>query len=372
MSVTKDKKIKIAFVLPALTAGGAERVLITLMNSIDRTRFEPIFVTVSDTGTLRKIIDPEIPFHCLQKERVSLALPKMYFKLKDLDPDIIFSTMAHLNLSLLLLKPLFPKTHFIVREAITPSFILGEHRYLSFALKAAYRHLYPKAAQVIDPAQAIIHEFQELLGMSCKNHVLLHNPVDLDKIREKEDIKFEIAQERNNTVHFVSAGRLHFQKGFDRLVEALPDMNLPYDWSWTILGEGPERNHLENLIQKSGLADKISLPGLSHHPWPSFAAADCFLMPSRWEGLPNVALESLACGTPVIATHQSGGIAEIAKLSSEGAVSVADSMANFVAAMEKVIPASTKTFRDSLLPDVFQKENVTKCFEDILEEVVAS
>lgn len=366
------EKLKIAFVLPALTAGGAERVLITLMNNFDRTRFDPVFVAINEEGPLRSLIDEEISFYSLKSNRVLRSVFRLRSTLKIIKPDIVVSTMAHMNFVLLLLNPFFPKTRFIVREAVTPSYFFQGRRRSSFLIKAAYRILYPKAARVISPAQAIIDEFGDLLGMSCKNHVLLHNPVDLARIRSEENTSFEITEGRKDTVHFVSAGRLHSQKGFDQLIKALPNMKLPHNWSWTILGEGAEREALEMLIKETGLSDKISLPGLSDRPWPLFAEADCFLMPSRWEGLPNVILESLACGTPVIATRESGGIAEIAVLSPEDSVSVVDNMTDFIRAMEAVKPVPTEKFRKSILPAPFQKENVVKNFETILDKVARS
>ncbi len=366
MTASDDFKTKVTFVLPALTAGGAERVLITLMNNIERTRFHPEFVTVSDAGTLRDIIDPSIPFHSLGQGGVLRALPSLYKKLKQLQPDIVVSTMAHMNLLLLLLKPFFPKTKFIVREAITPSFILDGHRFWAPLLRMAYRTLYPKAFRVISPAEIIIDEFRDVLGMRCTNHALLYNPVDLKRIRAEEHTENGITETRKKTVHFVSAGRLHHQKGFDMLLDALPRLDIPYEWCWTILGEGSEREALEDLIAKKGLGKHVSLPGLNSHPWPHYAMADCFLMPSRWEGLPNVVLESLACGTPVIATKESGGISEIAALAS-GNVRVVDDMDEFLTAMKTVTPAPVEKFRTSLLPDEFDRQRVITRFEAILD-----
>src|SRR5690606_2827716 len=132
--------------------------------------------------------------------------------------------------------------------------------------------------------------------------------------------------------------RLHPQKGFDRLIEALPRLNMPCDWHVTILGEGGEREKLESLIRLHGFENRVSLHGYTAAPWPHIAASDMFLLPSRFEGLPNVALEALACGTPVIATAESGGIAEIAE-TANGHVTIVSTMDDFIAEMEKVKPS---------------------------------
>ena len=366
---TETKKIKPLFILPALTAGGAERVMITLMNGLDRNRFEPEFLVFNPEGPLKDIIDPAIPFHSLDCRRASRSLPRLYRALRTIKPDIVISTMAHINFIVLLLKPFFPKTKFIVREAVTPDFILKEHAKIAPFLKAAYRHLYKSAHLVISPAHIIIDGFKNDLKMTCDNHIVLPNPVDMDKIRRSEDQKFVVNEVRTRTVQFVSAGRLHHQKGFDALIEALPNLDMPYDWHWTIFGEGPERETLKALIRKHNLQGRISLPGLSNNPWQFFTQADCFLMPSRWEGLPNVILEALACGIPAIATDTSGGIAEIAAVA-ENNVTVVSNMQDFIAAMAKTKPAPTGKFRLSRLPERFQREKVLDEFSVLLQNTI--
>lgn len=360
--MTEHTKKKVVFVLPALTAGGAERVLITLMNGIDRNRFDPVFLTVSAQGSLRALIDPAIPFHALGNTgRVGRSLPKLLFKLRRLKPDVIVSTMAHMNFGVLLLKPFFPHARFIVREAITPSFILQDRGMAAPLIRFLYKWLYPKADLVISPARIITDEFHTLLGVDISNHAVLPNPVDLERIRRDE--KIDLPERKSGSAHFVCAGRLHAQKGFDCLIENIPaDM----DFRLTILGEGPERLNLEKLIQQKDMGHKISLPGLSGDPWPHYAAADAFLLPSRWEGLPNVVLEALACGTPVIAMREAGGIAEITALCTPGAVTITDNMGDFIAAIKKTVRAAPGRFRPSLLPAAYRKDVVTERFNAML------
>ena len=112
--------------------------------------------------------------------------------------------------------------------------------------------------------------------------------------------------------------------------------------------EGPGRGALESRITRHALAGRVTLTGFEENPWPRYASADAFLLPSRWEGMPNAALEALACGTPVIATPESGGATEIGD-----GVTVADWPKGFATAMTAVKAHSSRVLRPSLLPRRF-------------------
>ena len=362
-----DAPKKIVFILPSLAAGGAERVLITLMDKIDRTRFTPEFISFRRNGLLKKLIAKDVKIHQIGSYRkIFFGLIPLLLKLREIKPDIAVTTMAHTNFALVLMKPFLPHTRIIIREAITPSFIFNTMK-VGGIVKILYKILYPRADLVISPSQRIIDEFEELLHANTGHYKLLYNPVDTDIIRALPQILKNKDENRNRTVHFICAGRLHPQKGFDMLIKALPFFKCDYDWRLTILGSGSERKYLTSLIEKHKLEDKVFLPGFTQTPWPQIGAADCFLLPSRFEGLPNVALEALSVGTPVIATKSSGGIGEIADLANKGDVSVVETMPQFIEAMRKVKPIPTRTYRDSLLPETFEKNKVVKRFMEMLD-----
>lgn len=356
---------RIVFVLPALMSGGAERVLITLMNGLDRARFDPHFVTVSSAGELRPLIAADIPFTSLEQKRVLTSIPHLALTLRRIKPDIVVSTMLHMNAACLLCRPFLPRTTFIVREAIVPSFFLGTRKSAGL-IKALYRLAYPWAHTVISPAQCIIDEFASVIGLKVQNHALLYNPVDIEGIRSIP-LAQAINDDRRKTVHFVCAGRLVAQKGFDRLIDALPWLPGDMDWKLTILGEGSDHEALQARIERLQLGGRVTLAGLSRHPWPQMAAADMFLLPSRWEGLPNVALEALGVGTPVIAMREAGGIDEIAALCAPGSVQVVDSIQDFIEAMRAVRPNPSLLHRPSLLPGLFTLQNTVERFTCILD-----
>lgn len=363
-----DKPKKVVFILPSLAAGGAERVLITLMNKIDRSRFKPEFISFRRNGPLKKLIADDVVVHEIGSyKKIFLGLIPLIFKLREIKPDIAVTTMAHTNFALVLIKPFIPSTRIIIREAITPSFIF-ETMKIGWFVKILYKILYPRANLVISPSQRIINEFHDLLGANTGHHKLLYNPVNNDIIRAIPQILENIDDTRKKTVHFVCAGRLHPQKGFDQLINALPFFKCNYEWNLTILGGGPERKNLEALIIKHKLQNRVFLPGFTQTPWPQIGAADCFLMPSRFEGLPNVVLESLSVGTPVIATNTSGGIQEISDLlANQSDVQVVDDMPQFLDTMKTIKPNPTRTYRKSLLPDMFETNFVIDRFMKILD-----
>ena len=175
--MTADR-VHVTFLLPSFSAGGAERVLITLMNGLDPEKFAANLVGVIPKGELHDLVKNGLPVEHLGCNGVLRSLPRLWHSLKRARPSIVVSTMAHMNFTALLLKPFFPKTVFIVREAITPSYILNSHPLMAPFLKIAYKILYRFADIVICPSQIVIDEFIDILRFKKQSLRLLYNPVN--------------------------------------------------------------------------------------------------------------------------------------------------------------------------------------------------
>jgi glycosyltransferase involved in cell wall biosynthesis len=117
-----------------------------------------------------------------------------------------------------------------------------------------------------------------------------------------------------------------------------------------------------------GIEGQVKFTGFVDNPWVYFAASDAFLLPSRWEGMPNAALEALALGVPVIATPESGGVAELSAASRPGAVTVAVVGRPFVQAMRQVVSNQLRGLRPSLLPSKYELESAISTFECWLDQ----
>lgn len=360
---------KILFILPTFTAGGAERVMIHFANHLDRSKYKCEILCVSRDGPLSDLIAEDTSCFCLNKKSVLWSIPLLIKKMKKIQPDIVISTMAHMNFATMATKPFFPNVKYIVREAISPSFLFEKYKPYDFLIKFLYKSLYSNADKILSPSQTTFDEFEQILSMKPDNFNVLRNPIDIDRIRTYEMHDDPFLNITDNTVKFVACGRLGKQKGFDRLIKAMGEASLDFDWKLHILGEGDERHNLEDLIRHYKLQEKVTLKGLIRKPYPHFGKADCFLLPSRFEGLPNVALESLACGTPVIATQESGGIQEIADSADENAVRIVNDMKQFIEEVKMIKPANKVKFDKCLLSSSYDTQNILNDFYNIIESV---
>ncbi len=350
-------KKKIIFLLPELSAGGAERVMATLASTINKSKFDVHLIAMRD-GPVRGWLAPHVQVHILHAPSVAKGLPKLYQKLKELQPDVAISSIIHLNFALLLLKPFLKGVKVIVRESSMPGMLIRHYGWKGRLSRYLYQFLYPHADVVIDSIEAIKEEFQNDLGLPVHNHVRILNPVDTAHILS------HVPSELPQGSQFISVGRLTFEKGFDRLIEALAKADL--DYSLKIIGEGPERAKLEALIAKHNLVGKMELCGHKDNPWADVAAADCFLLSSYWEGTPNAALESLVCGTPVITTSDVAAAREIKSLCKGQGIEIAADIEGLIGLMSGVKPQNKKTAAPSLLPEEFTLGRVIEKFEALL------
>lgn len=339
---------RVVFVLPSFAGGGAERAVLTLAGALVRRGVDARLVVLEGRGPLRDAVPPSLPVIVLDAPRVRRALPRLARALRALDADIIVPTIGHLNLAVLALRPLLGRARIAVREANTPGAALAATGRAGL-FRLGYRLLYPRADLVLCNAHAVADELVRDAHVPRARIAILPNPVDEVAIRAAVR---PVRRDPGSGRRFVAAGRLTRQKGFDRLL-GLVD-RLDKDDRVTILGEGPEGAAL-----RARASGRVRFAGFEANPWPWYAGADAFLLPSRWEGMPNAALEALACGTPVIAAPEAGGAAELA---AEAPVTLAPFDGGFLAAMQAVAPDPVHEPRPSLLPARFEAEAAAGTF----------
>jgi len=142
------------------------------------------------------------------------------------------------------------------------------------------------------------------LGADPAKITILRNGVDLERFQPQDrDASRRILGLDRPTL--LSVGLLNERKGHHRIIQAMP--NLP-EWRLLIVGDGPDRARLEQMAREVGVADRVQLLGpRPHAELPMlYSAADALVLASSREGWANVLLESMACGTPVVASNIPG------------------------------------------------------------------
>lgn len=354
--------MRILFVLPSFNGGGAERVTLHLANGLAQRGRDVHLAVLGASGAYKNNVSPALVLHDLQRSRLRKGLGALLKTIRTLRPDVIFSTLGYVNLALLAMRPLLPRgTRLWIREANLPSLSLSS-AIAPRLMRLAYAALYPCADIVVCSSQRMQGEFGARFRVPPDRLRVLANPIDEVQIRSTVSA---VERPPGPGVHFVAAGRLTAQKGFDRLLPLIADPALG-GARLTVLGTGPMRAELADLADRLGLSDRVAFKGFQPNPWAFYAGADAFLLPSRWEGMPNAALEALACGTPVIATPESGGIAEVAAEATAGAVSTIEFGHAYLAAMRRTVPVFPIALRPSLLPRKYLADTVLRTFESWL------
>jgi glycosyltransferase involved in cell wall biosynthesis len=346
------------FILPDFEGGGAQRVLVTVANALDRTKFRPSFLVLDNRGPWRDMVARDIAVTTVGHSRLRYGLWALRAAMRRAAPDVIVSTIGYINLGVLLGRP--KNCRVIVRESNTPG-AASKGPLTRLIQCAAYALLYRRANCVVSPSAPIAAELTRDYRVPASLVRVVPNPVD------EAALRVAAAPPRRGVgegSRFVAVGRLLRQKGYDRLIQLLASGT--GDVHVAVFGDGEDRAALEAQARALGLAERITFAGFDPNPATWVAGADALILPSRWEGLPNVVLEALACGTPVIATPESGGIGEIARLAKPGAVTIAPMGPDFLAAMRAAPKNTLARLRESLLPNEFQLASVVAEYERLL------
>ncbi|MBW2031499.1 MAG: glycosyltransferase [Deltaproteobacteria bacterium] len=360
-------RIRVLFLLADLYVGGAQKVILTLLRHLDRRTFDLHLGVGNRGGPLGEEIPEDIQVHDLGAERVRYAIPSVLRLCWSLKPKAMVATVGHLNLTLTAIRHLLPKgTRVLIREANTPSVRLQYTKY-PLVSKILYRLVYPLADRIICNSKYMKQDLIESFSIKPEKIIVLFNPVDVDRIKTfLIGCQNPYDEEEENVV---AVARLTYQKGIDLLLKAFKKaFERNSNLHLTIVGNGPEEDSLRALAASSGIKDAVSFVGHRDNPYPFMKYADLFALSSRWEGSPNAVMESLACGTPVVAFNCPGGIEEIIREGHNGwLVTPGDWQAmgkKIKEVLAKSNPLGSK--KGPLLPKEYECECAVKGYERLL------
>ncbi|HEY6250070.1 MAG TPA: glycosyltransferase, partial [Candidatus Angelobacter sp.] len=262
-------------------------------------------------GPYMQDVPQDVAIHLLGASRVRytpLGILRLAWKLR---PHTILSTLGHLNVAVVATKPFMPRgTRVIIREATVPGSFLQQVPRHPRLWRWLFQLFYKRADRIVCLSNSTMDELVVDFRVPREKLVRIYNPIDTKKVHA-------LAELEGNPFcgagpHLLSVGALRPEKGIDLLIEAMPSVlqHLP-GAQLTVLGEGPQLRDLTEQSDKLGLSGNVRFQGFQKNPWRYMRFADVFVLPSRFEGLPNALLEALTLGTKVVATDCPGGIREI-------------------------------------------------------------
>ena len=350
------------FVIPNFNGGGAERVFINIANELTKMGQNVEFLVLQDCGPLKKFLDKKIRIHSLKTDTLRRSIFKIHKALYDLKPKNVLSTFGYVNILLILIIRIYRmNSKLIIREANMPSVSLRNNSYYLF-FKFSYKFLYRFSDLIICSSETMKKEFIHNFNIKAIQIKVLENPVNVDLI--ESHIKEGCQNHSSQLTKFVAIGRLSKQKGFDRLINWFSEIDHS-DAFLKIIGEGGEYKNLIALIRAKNLQSRVFIENFKENPWIEISCSNAVLIPSRWEGMPNIALEALVCGTKIIATNSSGGIGEIKEYIPDDNLNIVNNDNEFKNAMSHVIESSKSyaikhSLKRNLLPNCFMVSEVAR------------
>jgi glycosyltransferase involved in cell wall biosynthesis len=305
---------RIAVLLHDVAAGGAERVALKLVEGMIDAGHAVDLILVRATGEYMGDIPARARLIDLGKNHVFQSIPALARYLRNERPAALLSFLTHVNIAAILARLLSRQRLFLaISERNQLSVKAADARHLRDRL--TYRLvplLYPFADRIIAVSRGVARDVERFARLGGNKVSHIYNPIYGPALAAAAAMPVEhpwFAPGQPPVV--LGAGRLHKQKGFDTLLRAFALARRERDIRLMIIGEGREREALEALARSLGVEDDVSLPGFVENPYALMSQASLFVLSSRWEGLPGVLIEALACGTTVISTDCPSGPSEI-------------------------------------------------------------
>ena len=294
----------------SLSGGGAERFTSTLLTHLDRERFEPRLITLTDDVTYSLPADvPHVSLGYHGFWSVRRTVLRLRDQIQQSQPEVIVSTFDLPTLFVgFALRGRKQTCRWIARLALAvhrPSFSL-----LDTLSRPLLARCYRRVDRFVANSNGLAVAFTKKHPFAADRITAIHNPVDISRL-DSLAAEPPVLRRDDNRPLLLWAGRLHRQKRPDLLLDAYAQLRDEFRPQLWILGEGPLHQQIERRIAAAGWQDDVKMLGFQANPFPLFKQADLFLLTSDYEGLPNALLEAQALGVPAVATRAEFGPDEI-------------------------------------------------------------
>ena len=316
---------KIALVITELEVGGAERCLVNLAAGLDRERFSSAVYSLAprpggERQTLvRELEEAGIPVRFVGVRSI-LQFPSAVRRLRRLlaeqRPDIVQTFLFHANIVGTLAARVAPSVRIVqgMRVADPTAWRL-----------MAERRIGSHVDRVVCVSRSVGDFYIQRGRIPSDKIVVIPNGIDMASCNDVAGADLTALGMSPDRHAVVYVGRLHAQKGLDWLLRLMPTaLAQRPDFDLLLVGQGPERARLESLARSLGIGDRVFFAGWRPNVREILKASRLLVLPSRWEGMPNVILEAMAMALPVLSTRAEGVLELLGEAAEEQTVPSGD------------------------------------------------
>lgn len=348
-------KKKVFFILSSFKAGGAERVFWLLSQNIDKSVYDVNIVLLNADDSFFSTDIPGVNVIDLKTIKASRSFFKLLRLFKNERPNTVFSTGGQINILVGMISFFLTIPNLIARPTNQDNsdFISLKGRLYGILSNSVYNRF----NKVICQSEEIKSYVKDKLGVDEQRLIIIPNPVLLPNIVRKAVVETDIKR-------LIVVARLTPQKGISRLLDILKD--LPETFHLSIVGDGPLKDKIADQIVSLKLTDRVKMLGIINNVLEVVSQHDLFVLPSFIEGFPNVVIESLSVGTPVV-SYRVGGISEILTEDFNGYIIEQGDLGSY---RNKVILACEKEWNPTAIQQDIQNRfslaSITKRYEDLV------
>lgn len=305
---------RMAVFVPSMHGGGAERTMLNLsQGAVERGLAVDLILSRAEGPYMAKIPNG-VRVVDLKAPRVLASLPGLVRYLRTESPLAMVSAMNHANIVALWARRLAGShARLVVSEQNTLSQSAGHGlTWRSRFMPHLIRRFYPWADRISAVSAGAADDLSRMAGIPRERVQVIYNPVLTPGLAERARAPLDHPWFQScQPPVLLAMGRLREQKDFPTLIRAFSKVRETTPCRLLILGEGPERPALHDLVKELHLRGEVSLPGFVDNPYAYLSRAQLFVLSSKWEGLPTVLIEAMYCGAPVVSTDCPSGPREI-------------------------------------------------------------
>ncbi|MEG0760598.1 MAG: glycosyltransferase [Chryseobacterium sp.] len=319
----ENKKLKVLFRQRSMEMGGVEKVILSMLNGLDREKFDMTICLNINQGDLRNEIPPHVKKVSIAsgKEDFSknsiiqkLQLAKRKFKLDKAQKNPKIADAVLKDQFDVEIAPTYATFSSVLNSSNKNSKKIGWFH--SDITLPKLQPLVPEILKQIPQFDYFIFGSQQTKDILIETYPtikipenqVIRNAIPIEELKKKSK---EFVPQFPEKPIFVSVGRLHSRKGFHKLMEAHAQLlKAGFDHQIIIIGDGEEKTNLKKQAQELGVTESFQLLGSLLNPYPYVKNADFFILPSESESWPLIIADSLILQKPIISTNV-GGIPEM-------------------------------------------------------------